>query len=156
MPGSALAEKTKFPSDNPAFTVELPSGWTSKVDKNGNLECHPPNDPAYNLTVFNMSRIENQTELRDALPKMLEGTGLKNLKLGEVEETASDTMQFLEAKGKGDSDGTQLAVVITGFEAQKGRFFALLRVGLAKDDKKHGKDYESIAASIEPLKTSAK
>jgi len=151
LPETSLGAKTKFPSDDPAFTLELPTGWTSKLDKNGNLECHPPNDPAYNFSVLNMAGIGSAKELRAALPKVLEGTGLKNLKLGEVEETGSDTMQFLEAKGQGDSEGTQLVVVITGFEAQKGRFFALLRVSLVKEDKKHAKDYESIAASIEPL-----
>ena len=152
MPGTTLAEKTKFPPDDPAFTLELPRGWTSELDKAGNLDCHAPDDPAYSFGVLDLHGIQTQKELKAALLKVAEGTGLKNMKVGEVEETGSDTMKFLEVKGHGEADGMQLVVVVTGFEAQKGRFFALLGVGLEKMDKKHAKDYESIAASIEPLK----
>ena len=150
-----MAEKTKFPSDDPAFTFELPRGWTSELDKKGNLDCHAPDDPAYNFGVLNLSGIHSAKELRAALPKIVEGTGFNNVKVGEVEETGSDTMKFLEVKGHGESDGMPLVVIVTGFEAQKGRFFALLSVGLEKTDKKYAKDYEAIAASIEPLKATS-
>ena len=151
LPETTLAEKTKFPSDDPAFSIELPRGWTSEVDKAGNLDCHAPDDPAYSFGILDMRGIKSTKELKAALLKVAEGTGLKKMKVGEVEETGSETMKFLEVKAHGESDGLQLVVVVTGFEAQKGRFFALLGVGLEEMDKKHAKDYESIAASIEPL-----
>lgn len=89
--------------------------------------------------------------MKAALPKLANAANLKNLTLGEIIETGSETMQFMEVKGRGESDGMTLVVVVTGFEAQKGRFFALVSVGLEKTDKKYAKDYEAIAGSIEPL-----
>ncbi len=45
MPETSLGAKTKFPSGNPAFTIELPGGWTSELDNKGNLSSHPRDDP---------------------------------------------------------------------------------------------------------------
>lgn len=151
MPETSLAAKTKFPSDNPAFTIELPRGWPTELDKNGNISSHPPDDSAYVFTIIDLSRTRSAKELRAALPQLAKSAGLKNFKLGEVEETESDVMKFAEVKGRGESDGIPLVLVVTGFEAQKGRFFALLSVGSENTQKKHAKDFEAIAASIEPL-----
>ena len=157
LPETSLGAKTKFPSANPAFTIELPSGWASELDKNRNLTSHPPDDSAYNFSILNLNGIQSAKELRTALPQLANSAGLKNFKLGEVEETEGAAMRFLEVKGRGESEDVTLVVVVTGFEAQKGRFFALLGVGPEKTDKKYAKDYEGIAGSIEPLQaTSAK
>jgi len=150
-PESSLGAKTKFPSQDPAFTIELPRGWTSELNNNGNLSSHPPDDPAYIFTVMDLNRTRSAQELRAALPQLAKSAGLKNFKLGPVEDTESETMKFAEVKGSGEADGLTLVVVVTGFEAQKGRFFALLSVGLESTQKKHAKDFEAIAASIEPL-----
>ena len=150
-PETSLGAKTKFPSNNPAFTIELPRGWPVVLGENGNLGSHPVDDSAYIFTIMDLNRTRSAQELRAALPRLAKSAGLKNFKMGEVEDTESDTMKFAEVKGSGEADGLTLVVVVTGFEAQKGRFFALLSVGLESTQKKHAKDFEAIAASIEPL-----
>ncbi len=155
MPETSLGAKTKFPSGNPAFTIELPRGWPSELGNNGNLSSHPPDDSAYIFTIMDLNRTRSAEELRAALPQLAKSAGLKNFKLGPVEDTESDTMKFAEVRGQGESDGLTLVVVVTGFEAQKGRFFALLSVGLENTQKKHAKDFEAIAASIEPLEATS-
>ena len=155
MPETSLGAKTKFPSGNPAFTIELPRGWPSVLGENGNLGSHPPDDSAYIFTIMDLNRTRSAQELRATLPQLAKSAGLKNFKLGPVEDTESDTMKFAEVKGSGEADGLTLVVVVTGFEAQKGRFFALLSVGLESTQKKHAKDFEAIAASIEPLQATS-
>jgi hypothetical protein len=91
------------------------------------------------------------------LPNLAKSAGLKNFKAGTVEGTENaNGVQFAEIKGRGETDGTPLVVVITGFQAQPGRFYALFSVGTEKTDRKHGSDYEGIVASIELLKATAK
>lgn len=154
-PETSLGAKTKFPSGNPAFTIELPRGWTLELDKNKNIISHPSDDPEYNFAVLDLDGVHSAKELREALPLLANPKDLKTFKLGQVEETESDTMKFAEVKGRGEVDGVPLVVVVTGFEAQKGRFFALLSAGSERTQKKHAKDFEAIAASIEPLKATS-
>ncbi len=125
------------------------------LGENGNLGSHPPDDSAYIFTIMNLNRTRSAQELRATLPQLAKSAGLKNFKLGEVEDTESDTMKFAEVKGSGEANGLALVIVVTGFEAQKGRFFALLSVGLESTQKKHAKDFEAIAASIEPLQATS-
>ena len=88
---------------------------------------------------------------------MASGASLKNFKIGDVEGTENGNgVQFTDVKGHGTADGTTFVVVVTGFEPQKGRFCAMVSAGSEKADKKHAKDYEAIAASIEPLKSKSK
>lgn len=155
LPATSWAAKTKFPGKDPAFTIELPSDWNSGFDKKETFNSHPPGDETYNFSILDLSDIRSRKELRGALPELAKSAGLKNFKMGDVEETGSDTMQFLESKGTGESDGLPMTVVVTGFEAQKGRFFALLGVGTVHSNKKYARDYEALAASIEPMKSTA-
>lgn len=59
LPATSVAAENKFPSEDPAFTIELPRGWTSETDRNGNLFSHPPNDSEYSFTVLNLKRLQS-------------------------------------------------------------------------------------------------
>ena len=150
LPATSLAGKTKFPADHPAFTVDFPSGWKAQL-KGGNLSSTPPGDAAYTCFVVNLPDVKSMAELKARLPEVVKSATLKNIKLGVIRETESDTMQFLEVNGRGESDGEMLVVTMTGFQVGKGRFFAMLGFGTHATQKKYGKDYEAIAASIQPL-----
>lgn len=160
LPDTSVAGKVKFPSDDPAFTVDLPTGWTSSPDKDGNLNFDPRDDSGYACSLLILKGIHNDKELKTVLPElaksMASGASLKNFKLGEVESTASESLSFSEVKGHGMADGMAFMVVVTGFEPQKGRFYAMVSAGTDKAEKKHASDYEGIAASIEPLSSQAK
>ena len=49
---TSVAGKVKFPSDNPAFTVEFPPGWTYARDKDGNLNGDPRDDSGYAFSIL--------------------------------------------------------------------------------------------------------
>lgn len=158
---TSVAGKVKFPSDNPAFTVEFPSGWTQARDKDGNLDCDPRDDSGYRLSIVILDQVHSQKELKAELPELVKAMGsagdVKNFKIGDVEGTGNESgVEFAEVKGNGKVGDVGFTVVVTGFEPQKGRFFAMLSAGSAEADKKHAKDYEAIAASIEPLGSKSK
>ena len=156
LPSTSVAGKVKFPPDDPAFTIELPPGWTSARNKEGNLNCDPPGDSGYAFSVLLLKAVQSGKELKAALPQLANAANLKNFKIGDVEDTESESLRFAEVRGEGKADGETIVVVVTGFEPQKGRFFALLSVASKQADKKHAKDYEAIAASIEPLDSKSK
>ena len=54
-------------------------------------------------------------------------------------------------RGDGKTDGIDFVVLVHAFEAQKGKFYAIVTAGSKKADEKHEKEYDSITASIEAL-----
>jgi hypothetical protein len=161
MAKTSVAGKVKFPSDEPAFTVEFPSGWTCGSDKDGTLNCDPRDDSGWAFSIVPLTEVHSKKELKAELPQlarsMASGASLKDFKMGDLDTTENGSrIRFIGAKGKGNADGAPFVVLVNGFEAQKGRFYALVTAGLEKADKKHANDYEGIAASIEPLGSGSK
>ena len=148
--------KVKFPADEPTFTVEFPSGWTYEADKDGNLDCDPGDDSGYVLSILLLKDIKTEKELKAVVPKlaasMASGAKIKNFEVGEVESsTNGNGIRFTGIRGDGKTEGTDFVVLVHAFEAQKGKFYALVTAGSAKADTKHEKEYDSITASIEAL-----
>jgi hypothetical protein len=161
MAKTSVAGKVKFPSDDPAFTVEFPSGWTCGRDKDGTLNCDPHDDSGWAFSIVPLTAIHSEKELKAELPQlaksMASGARLKVFKMGDLDTTENGSgVRFIGAKGAGKADGMTFVVLANGFEAQKGRFYAMVTAGLEKADKKHANDYEGIAASIEPLSSGSK
>ena len=161
MAKTSVAGKVKFPSDDPAFTVEFPSGWTCGRDKDGTLNCDPHDDSGWAFSIVPLTAIHSEKELKAELPQlaksMASGARLKVFKMGDLDTTENGSgVRFIGAKGAGKADGMTFVVLANGFEAQKGRFYAMVTAGLEKADEKHANDYEGIAASIEPLTSGSK
>lgn len=153
--------KVKFPSDDPAFTVEFPPGWTFKTDKDGSLNCDPGDDSGFAFSILVLKDIHSEKELKAELPNlaksMSSGASLENFKIGDVDITENGSgVRFIGVTGKGKADGATFVVLVNGFEPQKGKFFAIVTAGLEKADKKHHNDIEAISASIEPLRSQSK
>jgi hypothetical protein len=148
--------KVKFPAGNPTFTIEFPSGWTYKADKDGNLDCDPGDDSGYALSILLLDGIQNTKDLKAALPKlaksMAEGAKIKDFQLGDVDtSTNGNDVSFTGITGDGKVEGIDFVVMVHAFEPKKGKFYAIVTAGSAKADKKHEKDYDAITASIEPI-----
>lgn len=146
----------KFPSENPTFSLALPSGWTAKPDKSGNLDCDPGDDSGYSFSIILLEQVTSQDQLKALLPeiakKMAEGAKIKNLELGDVDSTKNENgVPFIGIRGDGKSEGTEFVLVMQGFEPQKGKFYAILTASSAKADDKHEKDYDAIYDSIKPI-----
>ena len=150
--------KVKFPADDPTFTIEFPAKWTYSADKDGNLDCDPGDGSGYAFSIVIMDGVKNEKELRAALPKlakaMADSAKLKNFETGDVEKDKNGSdIPFWGLRGDGKTEGIDFMVMVHAFEPKKGKFYAIVTAGSAKDDKKHEKAYDSITASIEPLES---
>lgn len=156
LPGHA-GEPIKFPAKDPAFTVELPDGWTSKPDKDGNLDCSPGGDSAFFMTILALPDVRTTADLKVILPtvakSMAEGAKLKEFELGDTDSDKNgNDIAFTGIRGDGKVDGVDFVVLVHAFEAKKGKFFALMTAAPEKDDSKYEADYDAITASIEAIK----
>jgi hypothetical protein len=151
----AIAQEMKFPTDTPAFTFELPKGWSCKPDGDGNLDCTPGNDPAYAFSILNLKGLSGK-DVKAVLPKlaqeMAKSAKIKDFELGDVDSDENGNgVKFTGIRGDGEVEGTEFMVMVHAFEPQKGKWFAVVTAGAAKDDAYHEKDYDSITASISPI-----
>ena len=156
MARTSHAGRIKFPNNDPKFTLELPAKWTYADDKDGNLDCDPGDDSGYVFSILILDQIHSMKELKAALPalakSMGEGAKIKNLELGDVEtDKNGNDISFSGIRGDGKTEGIEFVVMVHGFEAQKGKFYAIVSAGTKEADAKHEKDYDEITASIDPL-----
>ncbi len=154
---SHAGEPIKFPTKDPAFTVELPAGWTSKPDKDGNLDCSPGGDSAFFMTILALPDVHTTADLKVILPtvakSMADGAKLKDFELGDIDSDKNgNDIAFTGIRGDGKVEGVDFVVLVHAFEAQKGKFFAIMTAAPEKDDSYNEKDYDAITASIEAIK----
>jgi hypothetical protein len=153
---TADARPIKFPKEEPTFSLTLPEKWTSKTDKDGNLDCDPEDDSGYYFGVLLLEGITDKGALKELLPavakKMAAGAKIKNLELGDIETSKNDhKVSFTGRSAEGKSDGVKFVIVLHAFEPQKGKFYAIMTIGTKEADTKHEKAYEAIYSSIQPL-----
>jgi hypothetical protein len=153
---AADARPIKFPKEEPTFKVTLPEKWTSKTDKDGNLDCDPEDESGFNFSIVLLEGVSKKAELKKLLPtvakKMAEGAKIKNLELGDIDETKNEHgVPFTGIRADGKSEGIAFVIVLQAFEPQKGKFYTIMTVSPKKADEKHEEDYNSIYDSIEPL-----
>jgi hypothetical protein len=156
MASTSFAKRIKFPNNDPEFTLELPAKWTFEDDKDGNLNCYPNDDSGYAFSIVILEQVKSQKELKaavsDLAKEMAKAAKIEDFELGKVEtgKNGSD-ISFTGVRGDGKVAGTDFVVLVHGFEAKKGKFYAIVTAGSSKADKKHVDEYDDITASIEAL-----
>jgi hypothetical protein len=150
------SKSIKFPEKDPAFTFELPKGWTYTTDKDGNLDCKAGNDETYVFSILNLDDVHNDEELKTALPEvattLAKAMHLKNFEAGDIEtDTNGEGVSFTGIAGDGEANGTGFTVMVHAFEPQKGKYYALALAATKESDAKHEQDYDDITASITPI-----
>ena len=156
MTRTSVAKRIEFPYNDPTFSLEFPSKWTFEDEKDGSINCDPGDDSGYAFSILILDKIHDQKELKAALPKLVKGAAeiakIKDLKLGDIETGKNGSgISFIGLRGDGTFEGTDFVVMIHAFEAKKGKFFAIVTAGSAKEDKRHEKQYDEITASIDPV-----
>jgi hypothetical protein len=147
----------KFPKTEPTFVFDLPDGWTSKLDKDGNLDCEPPDDSGYSMSMLLLPNVHTKAEVKASLPKvvtaMSEGMKGKELEIGDVEDSKNEkSVPFTGVRADAKADKMAMVMIIHAFEPVKGKWYAIMTVGTKKADDSHENDYNSVYDSIQPLK----
>ena len=146
----------KFPANDPAFTVEFPANWTHRTDEDGNIDCKAGDDETYACSLLILEDVHNSKELKAALPElanaMADEIKLEDFELGDtMTDQNGNGVSFSGIMGDGKADGIEFVIMVHGFEAQKGRFYALVTAGTPQSDAKHEKEYDDVTASITPI-----
>ena len=79
-PQNTMGATTKFTSSNPAFSFDLPSGWSSAFDKKGTFSSQPRGEETYNFSILDLTGFGNSKELRAAMPELAKSACLKKMR----------------------------------------------------------------------------
>lgn len=152
-PVDADTRTITFPKKNPTFTISVPADWTSKVDKDGDIECRSDDGSDFGFTIMIAKDIESLADLKEFLPKMADeiatGAKLKKVKIGDLSEGKSPdgiSMAVLETVGK--IQGEDFIITLMGFTPARGKYYILMTSEGAEVDKAHQKDMSKIVDSI--------
>lgn len=152
---SLSAKTIKYPEKDPAFSITLPDGWTTKPDKDGDLDCVAGDGSKFSFLIMDSKNITSDDELKSYLPELArtmgEGVKLKDLKVGDVKEmTNANKVKLMGLNAPGQTEGIPMVISLAGFAPTKGNYFVIVGVESVEVDKAHDKDMGGILNSITP------
>ena len=151
---STQAKTVEYPAGNPLFKLELPDGWTTSADKDGNLDVKANDKSDFNFSIV-PAAIGTGQDIKAFLPELAKTMG-KDMKDLQVEETAEMATKqgmkviILNAKGKVESSDT--VITLAAFAPVKEKYFIILSVAEKSVDQAHDKAMGEIVNSIELIK----
>jgi hypothetical protein len=151
---SAQAKKVEYPSGNPLFKFELPDGWTTSADKDGNLDVKANDKSDFNFSIA-PAAIDTGQDIKAFLPELAKtmGKDMKDLQVGEIAEMTTKTgmkVMILNAKGKVES--SDMIITLAAFAPEKDKYFLIMSVAEKSVDQAHDKAMGEIVNSIELIK----
>ena len=146
------AGTVEYPAGNPLFKIELPEGWTSESDKDGNL------DVKANKSDFGFSIVPappgTEQDVKAFLPELAKTMGkeIKEFEADEVRNVTSPTgvkVMVLAAKGK--MEDLEMIITVAAFAPVKDKYFVIMSMAEASVDQAHDKAMGRIVNSIKAI-----
>lgn len=150
------ARTIKYPEKNPAFSITLPDDWTTKPDKDGNLDCQAGDGSKFSFSIVTSREVNTEADLKAFLSKlaqgMADGAKIENVKVGDIGEmTTTKKVKFFGLDAKGPTSGVEMVITLAAFAPKKDTYFGIMSVEPSDVDKAHGKMMGEIIDSITPL-----
>jgi hypothetical protein len=151
---SLRSETAGYPEKNPAFSVEVPEGWSTKREHGSLMLGAPDADAA--VLFQHITDVQEDVEAKAGLKPLAEQAaktfGMTDAKL----ETPAASIQVgafkgfaTEYKGK-DKDGEAAFWQCFIFTPEKGHYYLMTVMCSDKDDKKTADNRNAIVHSIKP------
>ena len=144
------ARKVEFPEKDPAFTFEMPDGWTTETGKDGRLLCTAPD--GFKFGIVASPGVSNPEEAKALLPKILKGMAdaMKGKDYEQEEVHAADLgkMWMAVAQAHCSSEGTEMSLNAVVFVLESGKYFSIVGAAPKKLDQAHGKEMNALLKSI--------
>jgi hypothetical protein len=135
-----------YPADDPVFSVTFPENWSTETDEN--IIHATPNDSSLYLGIWALEKGSDLDAALDAVDEAVSSL-VKDLKVGEVDSTVINDIQFLNVDGTGkDEDGNPVNVSVALFSPDKEQIFILLYFGTPDAENTHEDDLVGILKSI--------
>ncbi len=145
---SAWAKNLAVPTDDPAVTLSIPDTWTMQQIDFGYSAVSPEKDVVFYVEYAGGKRVKAMTDLNK---QWLAENSIKTI--GKPEELDLDFNgvkgSVLKYKAKDDNGPTNVNFAF--IPAGKDRVIMLTIWGSDEEQAKHGKDIDSILASIKPI-----
>jgi hypothetical protein len=152
-PALSLQAKTvKFPADDPAFSFNLPDGWTTETGKDGRLYCTAGDGSDFKIGFVTSPGVKSENDAKELLPKILKGMSDamkgENYKTDEVKTGKMGDVSLIGMEGHCTVDGTEMALNALVFSLTPGHYFSIVGAASKEVDKAHDKDMNGIISSI--------
>jgi hypothetical protein len=148
---SLQAKKVEFPADDPAFTFNLPDGWTTETQKDGSLDCTAGDGSEFKVA-FGASEIKNAEDAKALLPILLnamsDGMKCENFKAFDAKSGKIGNVSLIAMEGRCKVEGIEMSMNVVFFSPSPGKYFSILGAASREVDKAHEKDMNNIIGSI--------
>lgn len=150
------AKTIKYPEKDPVFSITLPDDWTTKPDKDGNLDCQAGDGSKFSFSIVPSKDVNTEADLKAFLPKlaqgMADGAKMEKTKVGDVGEmTNAKKVKLFGLNANGATSGVDMVITLAAFAPKKDNYFVIMSVEPSEVDKAHGKMMGEIIDSITPL-----
>jgi hypothetical protein len=147
---ASFADHRDYPTDNPAFSFDLPTNWVTEQLSPKVLICQLKGNNNVGLTVTTLPREVTTEEFKDLLPKLSKGqidaVGKAEIEMEDPTEDDSGRVFMVATAKYKDVTMTYKSMCFTPVE---GRSFVITTLCPA-NEQKHEAEVEKILASIEP------
>lgn len=147
------AGTVEYPAGNPLFKLELPDGWTTSSDKDGNLDVTANDKSGFDFSIIPASLGTGQ-DLKAFLPELAKsmGKGMKEFEADEIKDLTSQTgMKVMVLAAKGKIEDQNMIITLAAFAPVKSKYFVIMSIAEKSVDEAHDKVMGQIVNSIKAI-----
>lgn len=147
------AGTVEYPAGNPLFKFELPEGWTSSSDKDGNLEVKANDKSDFDFSII-PAPLGTGEDVKAFLPELAETMGkeMKGFEVDEVRNVTSPTgMKVMVLAAKGKIERQEMIITLAAFAPVKDKYFVIMSIAEVSVDQAHDKAMGQIVNSIKAI-----
>jgi len=143
----------EYPAGNPLFKLELPEGWTTASDKDGNLDVKANDKSDFDFSIIPAALGTGQ-DVKAFLPELAKtmGKGMKNFEAEEIRDLTSKTgMKVMVLAAKGKIEDQNMIITLAAFAPVKDKYFIIMSIAEKTVDEAHDKAMGEIVNSIKAI-----
>jgi hypothetical protein len=148
------AKTVQFPEKDPAFTFNMPDGWSTESGTDGRIYCTAPD--GFKIGLVASPGVSDADDAKALLPKILKGMGdamkCDNYKAEEAHSGEIGKMWLTSMEAKCSSEGTDMSLNAVVFSLAPGKYFSIVGAAPATLNKAHDKDMNDLINSITAVK----
>ena len=152
-PLTTQAGTVEYPAGNPLFKLQLPEGWTTSSDKDGNLDVKANDKGDFDFSII-PATVGTEQELKTFLPELAKTMGkeMKGFEANDVKDVTSETgMKVMVLAARGKMAKQDMVITLAAFAPVKKKYFVIMSIAEKSVDAAHDKAMGEIVNSIKAI-----